>query len=136
MNVTVTLPGADADELRSLYRDLSHEFDLRGRITFQESATPSGHLGGIADVLVVTLGSSGAGVTLASATVAWVRNRASDVVCKLTREDGSTAELSAKRIRNCDTATLQQLVLDLSATFNTGSAPPEHSAASQTDSGS
>ncbi|WP_040828294.1 effector-associated constant component EACC1 [Nocardia jiangxiensis] len=113
MDIAVTLAGTSTDELHSLYRDLGREFELRGRVSMTDRPPASGTLGGVADMLIVALGPSGVGAVLATALVAWVRNRSTDVVCKLSRPDGSSAELSAKQLRGCDAAALQQVVRDL-----------------------
>lgn len=132
MNVEITLPGTGADDLRSLFNDLSHEFELRGRVSLVEESPTPGTLGGITDTLVVALGPSGIGVVLASAVVMWVRNRATEVMCKLTRPDGTVAELSTKRLRGCDTAALQHIVRELSGSLEAQpAATPEIRPASQ-----
>ena len=117
MDVTVTLPAAGADELRSLYGHLTGEFELRGRVRLVEPPPSAGTLGGVPEALIVALGQGGAGAVLAGAAVAWLRMRTVDVVCKFRRADGSVAEVSAKRLRGCDVAAVQEIVRELSASL-------------------
>lgn len=118
MDIAVTLAGTSTDELHSLYRDLGREFELRGRVTLDVRPPTAGTLGGVTDTLIVALGPSGVGAVLATALITWVRNRSSDVVCKLSRPDGSSVELSAQRLRGCDAVALQQVVRELATAMD------------------
>ena len=48
---------------------------------------------------------------LASAVVAWLRYRTSDLTCRITRPDGGAVEVLAKRVR--DPASVRALVAEL-----------------------
>ena len=101
----------ETDELRSLYRWLVGEPELRGRVRLVERPPQPETLGSIPDLLTV----AGPGGALATAVIAWLRNHTSDVVCKVTRKDGTSVEISAKRVRGSDLAMQQRLMQELVA---------------------
>jgi Effector Associated Constant Component 1 len=102
--LTIT-PGSETatDELYSLRAWLLEEEDLRGRIGLVESPPASGKLGALPEALTMALGPGGA-ATAASALIAWLRYRTSDVRLKLTRPDGSTLEVESRRVHGISTA--------------------------------
>ena len=58
-------------------------------------------MGGVLDVLVVALGSGGAGAVLATSVSTWLSQpRRADVKLTVTAEDGRHIELDARRIRD------------------------------------
>lgn len=114
MDVSVRVEDGTADELRSLYQWLTGEDDLRGRVRLTQAAPQSGTLGTLPELLQVVLADGGAGAVLAGAVVAWVRNRTTDITVKFSRPDGTTTEVSAKRLRGKDAATVHAVVTDLS----------------------
>jgi hypothetical protein len=112
VDVVVAVEGLRAgDELRSLYGWLVGEDELRGRVHLKESAPDPGSLGTLPLGLEIVL-APGGGAVLASAMVAWLRYRTSDLICRVTRPDGGVVEVSAKRVRN--SASVQALVAELS----------------------
>ncbi len=58
--------------LRSLQAWPAHEDDFRGRVSTQQQPIRSGEMGGVVDVLVVALGSGGAGAVLARSVTTWL----------------------------------------------------------------
>lgn len=117
--VTVTIAGCgQADELRSLYQWLAAETELRGRVRWVEGPPRPGALGSVPEALTIVLAPGGVAAVLASAAVAWVRHRAPEVTCKLTRPDGASAEVSARRVRGTDLAGVRAMVAELSATLD------------------
>jgi hypothetical protein len=108
--VVVEGPGY-GDELRSLYGWLVGEEELRGRVHLKESVPEPGRLGTLPLGLEIAL-APGGGAVLASAVVAWLRYRTSDLTCRVTRPDGGAVEVSAKRVR--DPASVRALVAELS----------------------
>ncbi|MEV5989038.1 hypothetical protein AB0L85_29235 [Streptomyces sp. NPDC052051] len=130
MDVTVAITGAGAaDELRSLYTWLIAEEELRGRVRLVESPPPPGALGSVPQMLAVVLAPGGVAVALASVAVAWMRHRTGEVVCKLTRSDGASVEVSAQRVRGTDMAEVRELVADLAKTLDEGPRTTEGRAA-------
>lgn len=112
MEVTISVTCEyEVDELRSLYTWLVGDPELRGRVRLVEQPPQPGTLGSIPDLLTV----AGPGGVLATAAIAWLRNRTSDVVCTVTRKDGASVEVSAKRVRGSDLATQQRLIQELVA---------------------
>jgi hypothetical protein len=49
-----------------------------------------------------------------------MRHRTGEVVCKLTRSDGSSVEVSAQRVRGTDVAQVRELVSELAETLVDG----------------
>lgn len=108
MDVVVVVEGPGAgDEMRSLYGWLVGEDELRGRVHLKESVPEPDRLGTLPLGLEIML-APGGGAVLASAVVAWLRYRTSDLTCRITRPDGGAVEVSAKRVR--DPASVQALV--------------------------
>jgi Effector Associated Constant Component 1 len=120
VEVSITVPGATADQLRSLHAWLVNEEELRGRVQLAGPPPRQDALGGTPEMLVVALSQGGAGAVLASALVAWVRHRTSDIVCCLHRPDGTTAQVSGRRVRRADPAMLKELVAELSRSLGEG----------------
>jgi Effector Associated Constant Component 1 len=117
MEVTVSIAGKGSmDELSSLYQWLSEEESIRGHVQPVQSSPEPGTMGSTQQALMVMLGPGG-GAVLASALVAWLRYRTSDVVCKVTRKDGTSMELAATRIRGTDLAAVSDLRAELSASL-------------------
>lgn len=122
MDVTVSVAGRDAavEELRSLFTWLTTEEEFRGRVQLVEVAPEPGSLGGWPEELVVAISQGGSVTVLASAVIAWIRYRTSEVTCTLTRPDGTSVELTAARVRSTDVAGVGELVEQVAATLGNG----------------
>jgi hypothetical protein len=90
--------GGAAHELRSLHDWLRRVDELRGRVEPVRAPVGPGEMGGAGEALVVAVGSGGMGAVLAGALSTWISQRRSDVKLTVTREDGRTIELDAKRV--------------------------------------
>jgi hypothetical protein len=125
MQVTISIDGTDsAEELRSVYTWLSREDDLRGHLRPVQRPPEPGTLGSVLQTLIVTLGPGSAAAT-ASAIVTWLRYRTNDIVVRIAREDGTSIELAAKRVRGSDPAATAEVVASLSRTLGSHeNAPP------------
>ncbi|WP_018549570.1 effector-associated constant component EACC1 [Streptomyces sp. LaPpAH-108] len=109
--VVLTVDGeAGADELRSLHAWLADVDELRGRAGLAESPPVPGTLGPVVDGVLVLLGPGGAVTALATAVVAWIRHRHSDVIVKVTRRGGASVELTGKRVQSLSSAELREFV--------------------------
>lgn len=87
--------------LRSLLDWLGHEDTLRGRVRAVHASVRPGEMGGVLDVLMVALGSGGAGAVLATSVSTWLSQpRRADVKLTITAEDGRHIELDAHRVRD------------------------------------
>jgi hypothetical protein len=122
MDVTVSVVGRDAggEELRSLFTWLAGEDEFRGRVRLVETAAEPGTLGGWPEAVVVALGQGGAVTVLASAVIAWVRHRTSEVTCTVSRRDGTSVQLTAARVRSTDLAGVGELVKQVTAALDDG----------------
>jgi hypothetical protein len=122
MDVTVSVVGRDAggEELRSLFTWLAREEEFRGRVRLVEAAAEPGTLGGWPEAVVVALGQGGAVTVLASAVIAWIRHRTSEVTCTVTRPNGTSVQLTATRIRSTDLAGVGELVKQVAAALGDG----------------
>lgn len=97
MDVRIRLSGGTAQALvAELYAWLSREDDLRGRVSAERSAIPSGQMGALAEVLMVALGAQGAGTVLATSLAAWVRHRRPSVDIEVTGADGRRVRIAAR----------------------------------------
>lgn len=102
----LSISAGNGDVLRSLLDWLRHENTLRGRVCTAHAPVRPGEMGsGVLDVLVVALGSGGAGAALATSVSTWLSQpRRADVKLTMTAEDGRHIELDARRV--CDPAVL------------------------------
>jgi hypothetical protein len=66
------VPDGEPDALASLYEWLSREDDPRGYVSLASPTPAPGEMGGVADAIVVALGSCGAVATLATARPIWL----------------------------------------------------------------
>ena len=130
MDATVAVTGAHAaEDLRQLRAWLAQEPELRGNIQLIERPPGRDHLGGTPEILSFALGGGTGASVLASAIVAWLRYRTSDVVCTVTKSNGSSVRVSAERVRDSGMAAQQRLVRELAATLDESANPnsPAHS---------
>lgn len=104
-----------ADELRSLREWLLGADVLRGQVRFVEPPPAPGTLGSVVETLAVALGSGGASTATASVLIAWIRRRTSDVELRVTRQDGSSYELTATNVPDMDATAVDELAKWLSA---------------------
>lgn len=97
MDVRIRLSGDAAQGLvTELGAWLSREDDLRGRLSAERSAIPSGQMGSLAEVLIVALGAQGAGTVLAKSLAAWIQHRRPSVDIEVTGADGHRVRIAAR----------------------------------------
>jgi hypothetical protein len=95
--IGLTVRGDHADHyLRSLLDWLAHEDELRGRMELRSRPLAEGEMGGLADVLAVSLGSGGAGVVIAQALSTWLSRRGTDVTVTVKAPDGREISVDAR----------------------------------------
>ncbi|MFG1861073.1 effector-associated constant component EACC1 [Microbispora bryophytorum] len=100
MKAQIRVHAADVvSEIISLTNWLNSQRELQGRVRSVRRPLQPEELGGIIELLTVTLSSSGAGIALARALTAWLANRHSDVSITVTTDDG-TVTVEAKRVSN------------------------------------
>jgi len=102
MDVQLHLSGDDVGlaDLKNLEDWLLDEPALAGYPVTRPVAAPEpGQMGAVSDVLVVALGSGGAGAALASSLSVWLRSRVSQVTVRIRTERGEV-ELSATSARD------------------------------------
>jgi hypothetical protein len=106
MEVIVSVSGEDSasEELFSLRQWLADEEELRGRVRLLEGSPRPGRLGGLPEAVAILLGPGGAGAVLATSLIAWIRQRTGDITLRVTRSDGSSLELEARRVRGLTAA--------------------------------
>ncbi|MET8144344.1 hypothetical protein ABZU32_28895 [Sphaerisporangium sp. NPDC005288] len=112
MDVRLSAEGDNSEAaLRDLYGWLAQEPGLRGRIQLVEHEAEPGALGPVADAIQVALGSVG---VLATALVAWLHIRRSEITVKLSRgKDESSVEVTAKGVRGLDLTATRALAEEL-----------------------
>ncbi|MET9383697.1 hypothetical protein ABZY09_22170 [Streptomyces sp. NPDC002928] len=115
--------GVPSDLLRSIHAALTHEPQWRGRVSFVEAPQQPEGLGGLIEALAVALAPGGAAAVLVGAVVSWVRRQSvGDVVCRLSRPDGTSVEVSAPLARSLRGADeVRALVEDLTRQLEHGS---------------
>jgi hypothetical protein len=102
-----------ADQLRSLHEWLADVEELRGTARLKEGPPEPGTLGPVVDALVVALGPAGAVSAFATAVIAWLRTRRSEVRIKVTLANRRSMELTAKNVSELDAAAVQRQVLQI-----------------------
>lgn len=93
----------EPEYLRSLADWLSHEDALRGRVRPARQPPQPGQMGGVLELLTVSLGSGGAGAMLVRSICAWLGQRRTQVSVSLKDSDGREFAFSATA-RNQDPA--------------------------------
>ncbi|GIF22022.1 hypothetical protein BJ973_002349 [Actinoplanes tereljensis] len=107
MDVQIVLAGAaDPDELVELNDWLAGDPELRGRVTPRHAPPRPGTLGPLIELLLVAIGPGSTAAALGASLVTWIRGRRGQVSVIVTRPDGTTITLDAKRVRDLDTAAL------------------------------
>jgi Effector Associated Constant Component 1 len=102
-----------SDELRSLRTWLLGEAELRGRVGIVERSPDVGELGALPEALTIALGPGGVAAAVASALIAWVRHRTSDVVLRMTFANGTSVELDGRRLRRLSATDVSAQVVGL-----------------------
>ncbi|MEU4244069.1 hypothetical protein [Actinoplanes sp. NPDC026619] len=125
MDVQIVLAGAaDPDELATLHQWLAGEPELRGRVTSRHAPPLPGTLGPVLEALLVAIGPGSTAAALGAALVTWVRGRRGQVSVIVTRADGTTVTLEAKRVRNLNTSALSAELNRIVALLNETERPP------------
>jgi hypothetical protein len=127
VDVTITTTG-DADDLRSLRAWLVQENELRGRVSLPAAPPREGTLGSVVEVLLAAVGSGGAITVLIGGIVSWLRHRGQDVTLEITRPDGASIKLDAKRMRDVNVEELQSLAASYSGFLEGRTEPVEKDA--------
>ncbi|MFE3542898.1 hypothetical protein ACFXK0_08010 [Nocardia sp. NPDC059177] len=101
-----------ADDLFRLKDWLNGTDELRGRVTLPPSRIRPGEMGGLTEVLVVTLGAGGIAPVLIQSLTGWLTARRSDI--SLTLKTGEHTELTVdlKRIKQPEVAQTLQAMLE------------------------
>ena len=75
MDASIRIEGGSPEDLADLAEWLGAENELRGRYRIIQNAISDTELGSIPDLLMVALGSGGAGTVLASSLITWLQTR-------------------------------------------------------------
>jgi hypothetical protein len=98
IELVLDIGGPSADQyLRELNGWLAAEDELRGRQRLRRRTIATGDMGGLLEVLTVTLGSGGAGAVLATSLSTWLTQRRADVVVTVTSSDGRQVTVDVHR---------------------------------------
>jgi hypothetical protein len=124
VNATISIAEiGSADDLRSMRAWLLDTDGLRGRVNAVQRPPTSDELGPVLEAVLVAAGPGGAATSLAAALLTWIRHRTSDVNLKITHGDGTSLEISARRIQRLTADGLRTEIEQLSqALDNTTSA--------------
>lgn len=126
ITVTVMADNSAADELRQLYAWLLAEDDLRGGVELVERGPDQDGLGPVLEALRILADPGGA--VLASAVVAWLKQRRSSVNATITGVDGKSVSLKAERIRLLDDVGVAELTERVARVVSDQPAVPSSSA--------
>ncbi|KSU68257.1 hypothetical protein AS032_31175 [Rhodococcus qingshengii] len=99
-------------DLIQLMEWFRHDNALRGRIQLQAPPAQDGQMGGLADVLLVAVGSGGIGTALVASLKAWFANRNSDVNLKVTLPTGAVISVEGKRVKQDEIFSNMQTMID------------------------
>jgi xanthine dehydrogenase iron-sulfur cluster and FAD-binding subunit A len=91
MEVLLSVSGGnEVDEMASLWSWLRTQRELMGAVRGVREGPGETDLGGAVDVLVMTLGTGGAGAVLAQSLTAWLRTRKPTVSITVKTKSGTT----------------------------------------------
>ncbi len=111
MEAELHIVGDEApDELADLYRWLTHEREFAGRVDRLPAPLPETGLGAVTDVVVVALGSGGAGVALAQSLRGWLSTRRRTVSVQVKTDKGE-AKVDATNVATEDVLRVLERIL-------------------------
>ncbi|MQY25993.1 effector-associated constant component EACC1 [Nocardia aurantia] len=112
MIVRIRLPGTDtAATLADLAAWLGREDELRGQVAVEQQPVSTGDMGTWPDVLIVALGSGGAGTALATSLGLWIRYRKPRVDIEITRDNGDSVKIAAQGLPENEVARVLRTAL-------------------------
>lgn len=101
MELDIAVASVDTPRaVASLHDWLSRENAFRGRVSVARRPVQPGEMGGIIDVLTVTLGAGGVGAVLAHSLQVWLQQQRSHVKLTIRRPGGSEIEIDASNVRD------------------------------------
>lgn len=101
------------DELLELLDWFGRDDAIRGRVRPVPARVEPGQMSaGLYDVLAVALGARGLAPALAQSLTTWLTHRRSDLKLVLTRLDGATVEIDAKRVKSPEVVRALRELLD------------------------
>ena len=113
MQAYIRLTGEAAQaELATLADWLSREDELRGRSTIERAEAHPGDMGGISEVVIVALGTQGAGTVLAASLSVWIRHRRPSADIEVTGPDGQSIKISLRNVREPELEAVLRRVLE------------------------
>ncbi|HEX5496929.1 MAG TPA: hypothetical protein VFX70_20395 [Mycobacteriales bacterium] len=131
MDVTVAVGGEHPDdEPRSLRSWLAGDDDLSGLVKPVPDQPPQPQ-----GTIVVRLDQRGTAAALADSLVAWIRERTHDAVYEVTRPDGVSVRLPARRVRTTNGARVRALITELCRTGEPDPGPDASGATAATGAG-
>jgi Effector Associated Constant Component 1 len=109
--VEIDVSGQQGEQqLRSLHDWLRNDPQLRfSRVTKPPPRIEPGHMGGVSDVLMIALGSGGAGVALVASLTAWLQTRVTNLTVRISTAAGkvevkaTTSQDPAKLLKQIST---------------------------------
>jgi hypothetical protein len=111
VNVELAVSGAsDVRNVGELHEWLRRERALAGLVRRVPQPIEDGQLGGVADVLIVALGSGGVGAVLAQSLLTWIRSRRTDVSVTVSTEAG-VVKIDATNLAPADVLPVLERVL-------------------------
>ncbi|MEU4743460.1 hypothetical protein AB0G02_23760 [Actinosynnema sp. NPDC023658] len=112
MDVLIAVSGGDeVDELADIWSWLRTQRELAGAVRGIRSEPGETDLGGAVDVLVVALGTGGAGAVLAQSLTAWLRTRKPSISITVKTKSGTTT-VDARNLDANDVLPLLDRTLD------------------------
>jgi len=97
------IDGDNADRyFQSLYSWLANENDFRGQVNARQQPIRPGEMGGVIDVLVVALGSGGAGAVLARSVTTWLTQTRADITLTIKSREGTQIKIDVNRAKDAE----------------------------------
>ncbi|WP_336087233.1 effector-associated constant component EACC1 [Nocardia sp. SSK8] len=101
-----------ADELFRMLEWFNDTDELRGRVSRPAGEIGAGQMGGLTEVLVVTLGAGGLAPVLIQSLSGWLTARRSDISVTVKTGEHTEITVDAKRIKEPDVARTLQSMLE------------------------
>ncbi len=99
MDARIRLVGRDVGaQLNDLESWLGREDEFRGRVSIEQQPIAPDEMGAVSDVLIVALGSGGAGSALVTTLIVWINHRKPKVDIEITRGRNRSVKIAAQNL--------------------------------------
>ena len=103
MAISIAVESSDIRTTAALFEWLRREDGLRGRVQIKRLAPQPGHMGDLANIITVAIGSGGVVSILLTSLSTWLSQRRNEVSVEVTFPDGRSIKVSSRGRSDPDT---------------------------------